>query len=120
LLNAGWKKPRRSKSVALTRSGRSLEMEEIRAIWNATATPTSSNGLVRVMLLTGLRNAETAALDWRWVDLNKAAIILPPERMKSGRAHPLPISTILMQQLEMMPRVPGSSLVFPVRSKSKT
>ncbi len=117
---AGWKKPRRSKSVALTRSGRSLEMEEIRAIWNATATPTPFNGLVRVMLLTGLRNAETAALDWRWVDLSNAAITLPPERMKSGRTHAVPISTLLRQQLELMPRVPGSNLVFPVRSKSKT
>jgi integrase len=117
---AGWKKPRRSKSVALTRSGRSLEKEEIRAIWNATATPTPFNGVVRVMLLTGLRNAETAALDWRWVDFNKAAIILPPERMRSGRAHAVPISNLLKLQLDMMPRVPGSSLVFPVRSKSKT
>jgi len=117
---AGWKKPRRSKSVALTRSGRSLEMDEIRAIWNATATPTPFNALARVMLLTGLRNAETAALDWRWVDISKAAIILPPERMKSGRSHAVPISTLLMRQLELMPRIRGSSLVLPVRSKSKT
>jgi integrase len=40
--------------------------------------------------------------------------------MKSGSSHAVPISTLLMQQLELMPRIPGSSLVFPVRSKSKT
>ena len=117
---AGWKRPRRSKSVALSRTGRSLSLEEITAIWNATVTPTPFNGLVRVMLLTGLRNAEAAALDWRWVDLGKRAITLPPERMKSGRGHAVPISPLLMQQLEITPRVPGSNLVFPVRSKSKT
>lgn len=117
---AGWRRPRRSRSVALTRNGRSLEAQEIKAIWAATQIPTPFNGLVRVMLLTGLRNAEAAALDWRWVDTAKGAITLPPERMKSGRVHAIPIVPVLAELLANMPRVPNSHLVFPVRSKSKT
>ena len=117
---AGWRRPRRSRSSVLTRTGRVLEAQEIKTVWATTQVLTPFNGLVRVMLLTGLRNAEAAALDWRWVDKEKGAITLPPERMKSGRVHAVPIAPVLAELLAEMPRVPNSHLVFPVRSKSKT
>jgi len=72
------------------------------------------------MLLTGLRNSEAASLDWKWIDEDRSAITLPPDRMKSGRMHAIPLPQLLLEVLGQTPRVSKSSLVFPVRSRSKS
>ena len=113
---AGWRRPRSSRAAMLARPGRILSKEELVAIWKATANAGSFNGFVRFMMLTGVRNCEAACLDWSWIEETKAAIIIPANRMKSGRSHSIPITVELLTLLNDQPRLNSCNLVFPTRS----
>jgi integrase len=114
---AGWVHPRKSKAMVLIRKGRSMTERELKRIWEATEALSTFNLFVRAMLMTGLRKTETASLDWRWINKKLEAIVVPAERMKSGRPHSVPLSKLLIIVLERIPRLASSTLLFPVRSK---
>jgi integrase len=117
---AGWVQPRKSKAMMTGRKGRSLTTAELKKIWMATEAVSTFNFFVRVMLISGLRKTETACLDWRWIDQKCSAIVVPAERMKSGRPHSVPLSKLLATILKRIPRLESSTLMFPVRSKERT
>lgn len=117
---AGWVQPRKSKAMVVGRNGRSLTPAEIEKIWQATNARSTFNLFVRVMLISGLRKTETASLEWPWIDEKIGAIVVPAERMKSGRPHSVPLSKLLVEVLQGIPRVGSSTLLFPVRSKQRT
>jgi integrase len=64
---------------------RVLSAAEIKAIWDATAGSDDYSAIVRLLLLSGCRANEVAAL--RWDELYFDRIVLPPERTKNGRQH---------------------------------
>jgi len=117
---AGWKRPRRSKIQSAIAKGRSLSAAEVRAVWKATEIQSVFNQFIRVMLLTGLRNAETASLDWMWIDKILGAIVVPGHRMKSGKSHAVPLTPELQNVLSSIPKISKTTLMFPVRSKQRT
>lgn len=66
---------------------RTLTDDELKAVWNACQKP--SHAVVRLMILWGTRNTETAVLEriWRVDDV----LTIPGEHTKNGRDHAVPI-----------------------------
>ncbi len=83
--------------------------------------------LIRFLLLTGQRVNEVAGMSWSEVDFEKALWTIPKERMKSDRAHIVPLATDALRLLRSLPRFTRGSFVFtttdgrlPVNGFSKT
>ena len=60
--------------------------------------------IIRVLVLTGMRRNEVGGLRWDEIDLDRGLIVLPPNRVKNGRQHELPISNQVRAVLERQPR----------------
>lgn len=79
---------------------RVLADNEIRAVWLGAADlgePYTS--FVHTLLLTGQRLREVAGMQWREVDLDKAAWVIPASRAKNGRDHLVPLSATVVDLL---------------------
>ena len=61
---------------------RVLSANELKSIWEATAEPKPYNGIVRVLILTGQRKGEIAALQTAWI--KDGTITLPKEVTKNA------------------------------------
>lgn len=48
--------------------------------------------IVHLLILTGQRRSEIGGLRWSEVDLERGLIVFPPDRVKNGKQHELPIS----------------------------
>ena len=64
-------------------------------------------------VLTAARSGEVRGANWAEIDLEAAAWTVPPERMKAGKEHRVPLSAAAIKLLEAMPRMEGTDLVFP-------
>jgi integrase len=92
---------------------RVLSNNEIRALWAAADQmdghfPT----LLKLLLITGQRRSEIAALKAEWIAGN--SICLPQEVTKNGRLHMFPIGTFA---LSLLPSSPGR--LFPARGSDE-
>ena len=76
---------------------RVLSAQELKLLWEATAEPKPYNGIVRVLILTGQRKGEIAALQTAWI--KDATITLPKEITKNAREHVLPIGCMCASEL---------------------
>lgn len=108
---------------------RSLTDDELRDIWTACEQQGWPFGsIIRLLMLTGQRKTEIAAMRWQEVDWDRRLLILPAERVKNrAGAHEVPLSepalAILKQALsacealarpdEQGARVKPTDLVFP-------
>jgi integrase len=90
---------------------RVLDDCELRIIWNALPERGDYRDLIRLLILTGQRLREIANLSWSEVDLDKAAITLPPSRTKNRREHIVPLSAPALAILKGRV-VNGRDLVF--------
>jgi integrase len=97
------RQPERSRS-------RKLSDDELRIIWAATADASDYSTVVRLLLLTGMRATEAAAL--RWSEASGDKIVLAPERVKNKREHSIPITDPVRAILDSRPRRPGRDFVF--------
>lgn len=72
---------------------RVLPDRELRLVWIASEElgPIFC-ALVRLLLVTGQRRDEVAAVDWRELDRERAEWLLPASRAKNGREHLIPLS----------------------------
>ena len=64
------------------------------------------------VILTGARTGEVIGADWSEVDLAKALWTVPPERMKAGKEHRVPLSLRAVEILEQTKQLSGKYL-FP-------
>jgi integrase len=72
---------------------RVLSIEELTAVWPATARDGDDyDKIVRLLLLTGQRRQEIGGLVWDEIDFRKRQIELSPERTKNERHHIIPLS----------------------------
>lgn len=66
------------------------------------------------LVLTAGRSGEVREARWEEIDLDMAVWIVPPQRMKAGRQHRVPLSVRALGVLDEARRVAdGSNLVFP-------
>jgi integrase len=92
---------------------RVLNDAELRAVWEAASTEGYPAGcIVQVLILTGQRLNEIAGLSWTEIDLDRALISIPAERMKQSRAHEIPLSDIALDILRGLPRFARGDFVF--------
>ena len=84
----------------------------------AQAGRSSFDTIVALLILTGQRRGEIAALQWDWIDGD--LITLPARLTKNGREHALPVGAMTLQILENITRFKGSPYLFPAaRSRFK-
>ena len=69
------------------------------------------------VVLTACRSSEARAARWKEVDMVAAKWTIPPERMKAGREHRVPLSRAALAVLDQAAQhSDGSGYVFPNRS----
>ncbi|MEY4965081.1 MAG: hypothetical protein RL274_664 [Pseudomonadota bacterium] len=84
---------------------RVLTDDELRLVWHAAMKTGYPFGtLVQTLLLTGQRLRELSDACWNEIDLQKALLTVPPERMKGKIAHTVPLTSSVMRLLESIPR----------------
>jgi integrase len=95
---------------------RVLTDAELVAVWKATDDPGPFNAIVRMLILTGQRREEVAAMAWDEIagDLSKWTV--PGTRAKNGAAHIVPLSPQAQAIVRAAPRHEGTDLVFPGRN----
>lgn len=64
-------------------------------------------------ILTAARTSEILGLRWSEIDLKKATWTVPPERMKAGREHRVPLCSAATQLLSNLQPDDATDLVFP-------
>jgi integrase len=101
---------------------RVLTADEIAAVYKAAReTPFPFGPMVQLLILTGQRRGEIAALRWEWI--NEDRIDFPAEIAKNGRAWTIPIGKTVQAIIKDIPA--GSTYLFPatrqhVRGKPTT
>jgi integrase len=71
------------------------------------------DSIVCLLILTGQRRSEIAALEWSWIDKTSMQITLPSTVTKNRRIHCFPIGKMTQQVLERQPRIKDNPYVFP-------
>jgi integrase len=80
---------------------RVLSNEELVAVWNAAEKlGPPYTGIVRLLILTGQRLSEIAALRWSEIKFDKWQIELPGARTKNGRSHIVALSDRAVEIVE--------------------
>lgn len=85
---------------------RVLTMEEIRRVYAAAdLLGYPVGGFIKTLILTAQRRTEAAAMRWADLDLEAATWTLPADTTKSARAHLVPLSAPLVDQLKATPKL---------------
>ena len=82
---------------------RVLSVAEIRAIWSGITDARPGDlfaSIIQVLLLTGQRREEVAAMRWSELDLDGAMWTLPESRAKNHREHLIPLSPAVIEILK--------------------
>jgi integrase len=93
---------------------RVLSDDELAAIWQC-ARGGDYSAIVRLLILTGQRREEVAAMTWHEVDLTNAIWRISDDRTKNGRPHEVPLASQAVAILQDIHRREGRSLVFGSR-----
>ena len=91
---------------------RVLTDDELAKVWKRAKELGHPYGtIVQLLILTGQRSGETAALQWDWI--SEDTITIPASVTKNGRATTIPIGNVTRQIIADVPRL--GSLLFPAR-----
>ncbi|MEO8340379.1 MAG: tyrosine-type recombinase/integrase [Nitrospirota bacterium] len=75
---------------------------------------------INLLLLTGLRRSEMALGSWKEIDFPNALWVIPGERTKPGKAHAVPLSDWVIEELRALKReAEGSPWLFPSEEDHK-
>lgn len=74
---------------------------------------------LELCILTAARSGEILGMRWDEVDLEKKLWSLPPERMKAGREHRVPLSGRAISILRELNKVKSGQFVFPGQVRNK-
>lgn len=89
-----------------TARDRTLDDEELKAVWNACEHLGYPFGpYVRLLMVTAQRREEVASMKWSTLDLDAKAWELAADETKSGRAHVVPLSDLAVDILKLLPRI---------------
>lgn len=84
---------------------------ELALVWRCAGSG-DYGAIVKLLLLTGQRREEVAAMTWAEVDLEGATWNIGAERTKNHRAHDVPLSEAALAILKAVVRREGRELVF--------
>ena len=91
---------------------RILSDDELKAIWNSCTD--SFGDLVKLLVLWGTRNDETASIRREWV--SNDVMVIPGDHTKNGRDHSIPLQPMAKEILTRQP--PDTSYYFPGRTNT--
>jgi integrase len=100
-----------NKATDETARDRVLSDNEVGLVWRHAGTG-QYGAIVRLLLLTGQRREEVAAMRWPELHLDEGFWSLPASRTKNGRPHDVPLSPAAIEILQGQVRQPGRDLVF--------
>lgn len=110
---AGMDMPARS-----TSRERVLNESELASIWSAAGRVGYPFGcIVRMLILTGQRRGEIAALRWSWINEKDHTITFPSSITKNKRTHTIPYNGMVSELLRTIPRLNTTNLLFPAAGK---
>lgn len=90
---------------------RVLSEDEIAAVWRA-CRDDAHGRIVKLLILTGQRRDEVGGLTDAELDLDAGLWNLPGQRAKNHNAHVIPLSTLAVDILRVVPRLSGRSHIF--------
>jgi integrase len=93
---------------------RVLSDAELRTIWHSLEDD-HYGAIIKLLMLTGQRANEIAALRWEEIDFAGDLIRLPAERTKNGRAHDVPMAGTVRALLKSQNKVEDRPHVFGYR-----
>ncbi|MGI9503692.1 MAG: site-specific integrase, partial [Geminicoccaceae bacterium] len=91
---------------------RVLSNDEIAKLWAETDRLGDFAAIIRLLLLTGQRREEVAAMRWSEIDLERRLWEIPGTRTKNHRPHQVPLSDQVLGILETLDRRQGRDLIF--------
>jgi integrase len=109
------------KTEAVPARDRVLSDAELRAVSQATERPGAYNSIVSLLILTGQRRDEVAAMVWGELSPDLSTWTIPSSRTKNGLPHTVPLSEQAQAILRAVPRRSrelddsGPDLVFSAR-----
>ncbi len=93
---------------------RVLADDELATIWGgAEALEYPFGPIIKLLMLTGQREAEVAGMAWSEIDLAAATWVIPKGRTKNGREHAVDLSPDAVEIIKALPNV--GELLFPAR-----
>ncbi|MFD2181733.1 tyrosine-type recombinase/integrase [Rhodoplanes azumiensis] len=105
--------PKRSK-VAAVKHHAALPYREIPAFMELLrAEPSLAARAMEFGVLTAARTGEVIGARWSEIDLEAKLWTIPPDRMKAGREHRVPLATRAVTILSEVPKDPDAEFVFP-------
>lgn len=91
---------------------RVLTDEELNLVWRASRKLGKPFGpIIRLLMITGQRREEVASLDWRELDRDIQAWVIPAERAKNRKSHTVPLSPLAIDVIDEL----VGSTVWPRR-----
>lgn len=94
---------------------RVLSDEELRLVWSCAGESDDYGAIIRLLILTGQRREEVAAMRWSELDFDKNLWRIGAERTKNGLPHDVPLSDAALELLAARGRREGRDLVFGSR-----
>jgi integrase len=94
---------------------RVLDDDELAQVWKACGDDAFGK-VIRLLILTGARRAEVGGMRWSELDLERGTWVIPAERVKNGRQHTLPLTSLAISIIESVPRRVGRDHLFGTRS----
>lgn len=99
---------------------RVLTDDELRRIWEGAGDMGYPYGpLIRLLILTGLREREAANASWSEFNLPRRLWTIPAPRMKGGRAHEVPLANQALDLIQSLPRFTAGEFIFSTTGGSK-
>ncbi|MBF7693259.1 tyrosine-type recombinase/integrase [Acinetobacter pollinis] len=74
---------------------------------------------IMLIMLTGVRVSELLKANWSEFDIENRVWDIPEERMKNGLPHRVPLTNLMLQELEALRLTHNEELLFPHRLNSK-
>jgi integrase len=91
-----------------------LDDAELQLVWKASdALGYPFGPLIRLLILTGGRREEIAALEWAEIDRETCVWVLPPSRSKNGVAARQPLSSLAVAELDILAERHGTATSWP-------
>ncbi|MBO6540292.1 MAG: site-specific integrase [Rhizobiaceae bacterium] len=98
----------------ITSRDRALNEAELISVMRAARSYAYPYGpIIELLILTGQRRGEIAALRWAWIDEDNRTITLPASLTKNKREHVFPYGSLMAGVLERLPRIDDSPYLFP-------
>lgn len=96
---------------------RVLSDEELVGIWRAAEPEGSWGSWIKLLILTGARNAEARCAFWSEFDLVQRIWTIPAARSKNKQPHRVHLSELALSVLNDLPRFDGTDLLFPAKGR---